>query len=200
MGQCKGKAANGHRCMRQLPGVAGYCNQHRDQRTLDEAIVLGMGALAGHALVPGLGGAVGGALGAKVLQALADEPTRKPRVFVSFDFDNDQSLKHLLVGQTQRGDVAFQIVDGSLKEAAPEHNWQAKARREIRSSDLVVVLLGRKTHRAPGVLEEVKIAREERVRIVQLLLKSASGYQRVPNAGRTLAWTHDNLNRLFAKV
>jgi len=200
MGRCKGKIANGHHCMRQLPGISGYCSQHREQRTLGEAILLGVGALAGHALVPGVGGAVGGALGAKVLQALADEPLRKPRVFVSFDFDNDQGLKHLLVGQTQRGDVAFQIVDGSLKEAAPGHNWQAKARREIRSSDLVVVLLGRKTHCAPGVLEEVKIAREERVRIVQLLLKSASGCQRVPGAGRTLAWTHENLNRLFAKV
>lgn len=108
MGRCKGKTANGHRCMRQLPGANGYCSQHREQRTLGEAILLGVGAFAGHALVPGLGGAVGGALGAKVLQALADEPTRKPRVFVSFDFDNDQALKHLLVGQTQRGDVAFQ--------------------------------------------------------------------------------------------
>lgn len=200
MGRCKGKTASGHRCMRQLPGASGYCSQHREQRTLGEAIVLGAGALAGHALVPGLGGAIGGALGAKLLQVLADEPTRKPRVFVSFDFDNDQALKHLLVGQTQRGDVAFQIVDGSLKEAAPEHNWQEKARREIRGSDLVVVLLGRQTYRAPGVLQEVEMARQERVRVVQLLLKSASGYRRVPGAGRTLAWTHDNLNRLFAKV
>lgn len=82
----------------------------------------------------------------------------------------------------------------------PELNWQAKARRGIRRSDLVVVLLGRKTHCARGVLEEFKIAREERVRIVQLLLKSASGYRRVPDAGRTLAWTHENLNRLFAKI
>jgi hypothetical protein len=67
-----------------------------------------------------------------------------------------------VVGQAQCGDVAFQIVAGTLKGAAPEHNWQEKARREIRSSDLVVVLLGRKTSCASGVLEEVKIAREER--------------------------------------
>jgi hypothetical protein len=37
-----------------------------------------------------------------------------------------------------------------------------KARREIRGSDWVVVLLRRKTYCAPGVLEEIKIAREER--------------------------------------
>lgn len=186
--------------MRQLPGSTGYCTQHHEQRKLGEAVVLGVGALAGHALAPGLGGALGGALGAKLLQVLADEPRRKPRVFVSFDFDNDRALKHLLVGQTQRGDVGFQIVDGSLKEAAPEHDWEKKARLKIRDSDLVVVLIGRQTYRAPGVLKEVEIARQERVRIVQLLLKSASGYPRVPGAGRALAWSHDNLNRLFAKV
>ncbi|WP_423600879.1 hypothetical protein [Roseateles sp. MS654] len=67
-GLLRSTKAQSHRCMRQLPGAAGYCSQHRYQRTLGEAIVLGMGALAGHALVPGLGGAVGGALGAKVLQ------------------------------------------------------------------------------------------------------------------------------------
>ncbi|WP_337242154.1 TIR domain-containing protein, partial [Proteus faecis] len=87
--------------------------------------------------------------------------TRPPRVFVSFDFDNDQQLKHLLIGQTRRKDLPFSVVDGSLKEAAPEPRWKEAALREIRRCDVVVVLLGRYTHKAPGVLAEVAMARAE---------------------------------------
>lgn len=199
MGRCKGKNRDGQRCLRQLSGDERYCLQHREQESLGEALVLGAGALVGHTLAPGFGGAVGGALGAKLLRLIFTEPSRTPRVFVSFDFDNDQGLKHLLVGQTRRGDASFEIVDSSLKEAAPEHNWQAKARRAIRASDLVVVLLGKQTYRAPGVLAEVTIARQEGVPIVQLLLKLGSGYRRVVGAGRTVAWTHENLAQLFSK-
>ena len=46
---------------------------------------------------------------------------KKP-VFVSFDFDNDKNLKELLVGQSRNDDSPFEVIDHSLKEAAPERD------------------------------------------------------------------------------
>lgn len=152
-------------------------------------------------LVPGVGGAIAGAAAGKFISWLAEsDGTRPPRVFVSFDFDNDQHLKHLLVGQTKRQNLPFSIVDGSLIEAAPEPRWKEAALKEIRRCDVVVVLLGRHTHRAPGVLAEVDMARAEGKPIVQLIGRRAGGYTRVRGGGRVLAWTQDNLTKLFGNV
>jgi len=52
--------------------------------------------------------------------------TRK-RVFVSFDFDNDKNLKDFIIGQSKLPDSPFEVVDTSMKEAAPERDWLSKA-------------------------------------------------------------------------
>jgi len=54
-------------------------------------------------------------------------PTRKRRVFVSFDFDNDRTLREFIVGQARLPDSPFVIEDWSLKEAAPQVSWETQA-------------------------------------------------------------------------
>lgn len=39
----------------------------------------------------------------------------KKRVFISFDYDHDESLKNLLVGQARNPDSPFCITDMSIK-------------------------------------------------------------------------------------
>jgi hypothetical protein len=119
-------------------------------------------------------------------------------VFASFDFDNDRALKHLLIGQSLHSESPFEVTDGSLLEAAPERGWQAKARAAIKRADLVIVLVGRQTHRAAGVLQEIEMARLERKPIVQLIGRRNDNYRRVANAGRLIAWTWPNLKKLLA--
>lgn len=196
--RCQGKSRLGSQCRLDAVGGGAYCRHHRQQGVSGLAFASGLGALVGNFLVPGAGGAVGGAL-LGGLAKLLSEPGRpkNPRVFVSFDFDNDQQLKHLLVGQTKRSDLPFSVIDGSLQEAAPEPRWKEAARKEIQHCDLVVVLVGRQTYRARGVLAEVAMAREEGKTIVQLVSATHRGCPRVPNAGRRLAWTHDNMTKLF---
>ncbi len=80
----------------------------------------------------------------------------KKRAFFSFDFDEDQNLKHHMVGQLKLRDSPFEAADWSMKEAAPQRNWEQEAEARIRRSNVVVVLVGPKTHRAPGVLRELK--------------------------------------------
>lgn len=121
----------------------------------------------------------------------------KKHVFVSFDFDNDKALKDFIVGQARNPDSPFEIIDTSLKEAAPMKTWEEKARAAIRRSDLVLVMVGPKTHRAPGVLKEVAMAREEGKPIVQVIGYRDGDYTPVPDAGRLYRWDWDNLKRLL---
>lgn len=92
------------------------------------------------------------------------------RVFVSFDFDNDRVLKDFIIGQSRLTDSPFDVIDTSLKEAAPVKTWEDKARTAIKRSDIVVVMVGSKTHKAPGVLKEVRMAPGKNVSRLSKLL------------------------------
>ena len=120
----------------------------------------------------------------------------KKKVFISFDFDQDKALKDLLIGQSHNSESPFEVIDSSLKEAAPENGWEEKAGHRIRQADQMIVLLGPTTHRAPGVLKEVGLARENGKKIVQLIGHKGGHYKRVPGAGRLYRWTWDNLKKI----
>jgi MTH538 TIR-like domain (DUF1863) len=121
----------------------------------------------------------------------------KKKVFISFDFDQDKALKDLLIGQSRNRECPFDVIDTSLHEAAPEKGWEQKARDNIRQADQVIVLLGASTHRAQGVLKEVKLAREQGKKIVQVIGHRDGPYKRVPGAGVLYRWTWANLKKIL---
>jgi len=124
---------------------------------------------------------------------------RNQRVFVSFDYDNDKELKNLLIGQSKNPESPFDVTDTSLKEEEPEKQWLEKAKARIKASDTVVVVLGKKTHKAPGVLKEVKVTRELEKRIFQIKPQDMDCAS-VENAGRVYNWTWPNLKELLPKI
>ena len=119
------------------------------------------------------------------------------RAFFSFDFDEDQGLKHHMVGQMKLPSSPFTGADWSMKEAAPQKNWEQEAESRIRRSDVVVVLVGAKTHNAPGVLQEVAIARRVGKPLVQIIGYKDTHPTPVPNGGRLLKWTWDNMTSVL---
>ncbi len=121
----------------------------------------------------------------------------KKRVFVSFDFDNDKTLKDFIIGQARLPDSPFEVIDHSLKEAAPSRTWENEARLAIRRANIVIVMVGPHTHTAPGVLKEVRMAREENKAIVQVIGYKDGNYTPVPNAGRLYRWNWENLKGLL---
>lgn len=121
----------------------------------------------------------------------------KKRVFVSFDFDNDKILKEFIIGQARLPDSPFEVIDNSLKEAAPMKTWEDKARAAIKRSEIVLVMVGANTSRAPGVLKEVAMARAEGVRIVQIVGYRDTSPTPVPNAGTLYKWNWENLKKLL---
>ncbi|OEU50579.1 MAG: hypothetical protein BA871_15535 [Desulfuromonadales bacterium C00003096] len=123
----------------------------------------------------------------------------KPRVFISFDYDNDKALKDFLVGQSKKTDSPFEISDWSMKEEAPEEYWEKEAERRISRSDMVIVMVGPKTYNAPGVLKEVRITRRLDKPIYQIIGYKDGDYKPVPDAGRLYRWNWENLKKLFSK-
>jgi hypothetical protein len=67
----------------------------------------------------------------------------KTKVFVSFDFDHDKILKEFIIGQAKLPDSPFEVSDYSLKEAAPERMWEAKARSAMAEPISLSSCLGR---------------------------------------------------------
>lgn len=121
----------------------------------------------------------------------------KTRMFVSFDYDNDLVLKEFIVEQTRRSDSPFEVTDSSLKESAPQRDWENRARSRIKNSDIVIVMVGPRTNRASGVLKEVKMAREEQVKIVQVIGYKDASPTRVADAGQLYRWNWENLKKLL---
>jgi hypothetical protein len=123
---------------------------------------------------------------------------KRKRVFISFDFDKDKSLRDLLIGQSKNHDSPFEVRDHSLHEAAPERDWEEKAGDKIRLADRVIVLVGSDTHRAPGVLKEIKLARSLGKKIVQVIGYKDRPCKRVPGGGVLYRWTWENLKKILS--
>ena len=126
-------------------------------------------------------------------------PSKKNiNVFYSFDAPDDKVLKDFAVGQTKNKSTPFKAQDKSLKKAQPQSKWEKAAEKKISNSDLVMVMLGDKTHKATGVKKEVAMARKHGVPIVQVKPQK-SRVKKVTDAGRTYNWTNDNMTKLLKK-
>ena len=199
MRRCEARTKSDRRCLNAAQPGRDYCRTHDGQVSDGSVAAAAMGALVGHAVVPGIGGALlGGAAASIARQFFRESRVSKKKVFVSFDFDNDRVLNDFIIAQARLADSPFEVVDHSLKEAAPEPEWPKKARAAIKRSELVLVVVGPHTHKAQGVLKEVAMAREEGVPIVQIIGYKDGNYTAVPNAGRLYSWNWDNLKRLLA--
>lgn len=121
----------------------------------------------------------------------------KTPIFISFDFDNDRALKEFMILQTRRSDSPFDVVDHSLKEAAPERDWETTAYKAIGRAKVVLVMVGPQTHRAPGVLKEIEMARAQDKKVVQVIGYRDGDYTPVKGAGQLYRWNWENLKKIL---
>lgn len=123
----------------------------------------------------------------------------KPRIFISFDFDNDSDLRDFLVGQSKHPDSPFEIENWSLKEPLTG-DWKEKIRTRIRRCEQVIVLCGHKTDTATGVNVELRITQEERKPYFLLAGRKEGTNKKPSNAlstNKMYKWTWDNLKLLI---
>ncbi len=164
-------------------------------------------SIGGFIMGASLAGPIGGLIGAITGQVLADEvnkQARKPmtnvRTFISFDFDHDEDLRNLLVGQSFHPDSPFSIIDRSVKEHLTG-DWEAKVRGRINNVDQVIIICGTHTHTARGVGVELRIAREQRKPYFFLNGRNGQSCSLPIGAFPTdkiYNWTWDNLKILIA--
>ena len=199
MAQCGATKQSGYRCLNIAQLGSAFCHRHADQLDIPKLIGAGIGFFAGNAVLPGIGPAIAGGVAGNYLTGLLRDATHKrKKVFVSFDFDNDRGLKELFVGQARNGGTPFEIIDHSLKEAAPERDWKSKALTGIRRADVVVIILGEFTYRARGVLAEVEMARDEGKQIFQIIGYRDRICPSVERGGRRVDWNWPNLKKVLS--
>jgi hypothetical protein len=123
----------------------------------------------------------------------------KKRVFISFDYDNDEPAKIMLAGQAKLPDSPFDFKDASIKEHL-SGDWKEKIKRRMDNIDTVVVLCGEKTQTATGVSAELEIAKEKNKDYFLLAAYSDKTCTKPKSAASTdkvYKWTWDNLKSLI---
>ena len=123
----------------------------------------------------------------------------KKRVFISFDYDNDEGAKTMLAGQAKLPDSPFDFKDASVKEHLTG-DWNEKVKRRMDSVDVVVVLCGEKTDTAAGVSAELEIAKEKDKEYFLLAAysdKSCTKPKSATSTDKVYKWTWDNLKTLI---
>lgn len=113
-------------------------------------------------------------------------------IFVSFEFDRDRKLKNDFFGQA-KNETHHRVKNSSLKESYPDKGWQQKAREAIEKCDVVIVLIGKDTHNAPGVMTELRIARKLKKPIFQVKAKGRDS-NGVQSLGKPIPWRWKHIN------
>jgi len=122
----------------------------------------------------------------------------KKRAFISFDFDHDEDLRNLLVGQAKNPESPFEISDYSVRKPWAENNWETKCLERIKKTEIVIIIVGEYTYRAEGVLTEIKLAKIAEVPYFGLHGRSDKNCPVPGGLDKTYKWTWDNLKVLIS--
>ena len=123
-----------------------------------------------------------------------------PRVFISFDFDNNAGEKMYFAGQAQNSRTPFNIEDWSSKAALPQKEWEALIEAKIKKCNLVVVLVGKKTYTATGVVKEIRFAKSNLVPVFGVYVDGAGTTTSLPEGlprNRVIPW---NLEKIASAI
>lgn len=123
------------------------------------------------------------------------------RVFISFDFDNDNSLRGDLVAQAKDPESPFGIADWSVKYRIDEA-WKKEVRDRINNADLIIVICGEQTHQAKGVEAEVTMVQQAGKPYFLLKGrrdKTCTRPKSAPKKKKIHPWTWPTLKELIAK-
>jgi hypothetical protein len=123
--------------------------------------------------------------------------TAQPRVFISFDFDNDSNMKDLFVGQKDNPKTPFNFSDWSSKEHLTG-DWKAKIKAKLAYVDVVCVLCGKNMNTATGVDHEIEMAKElGKPYFLLALYDPGSNKPNAASGDKLYKWTWDNLEKLI---
>jgi hypothetical protein len=116
-----------------------------------------------------------------------------PRAFVSFDFDHDEKFRKYFVGQgKENSPTPFVISDWSSKDKLPQKTWEQTIDEKIGRCNMLIVLVGRSTAGATGVVKEIAMAKGKNVPIFGVYVNDTGPSTALPAGlarNRTIKWT-----------
>lgn len=126
-----------------------------------------------------------------------------PRAFISFDFDNNSIEKLLFAGQAKNSRTPFNIEDWSSKETLPQRQWEELIESKINKCNMLIVLVGKKTYTAAGVVKEIKFAKSQDVPVFGVYVDGADNSTPLPiglQRNRTIVWNWDSIANAVDQV
>lgn len=119
-----------------------------------------------------------------------------PRAFISFDFDNNKDEKVLFAGQAKNSRTPFNIEDWSSKTELPQREWERLIEDKINKCNILIVLVGKRTYTATGVIKEISFAKANNVPVFGVYVGGANATTDLPAGlprNRTIAWDWERI-------
>lgn len=117
-----------------------------------------------------------------------------PRAFISFDYDNNSGEKLYFAGQAKNSRTPFNIEDWSSKTTLPQREWEALIEAKINKCNILIILVGKQTWAATGVIKEIAFAKSQNVPVFGVYIGGADSNTSLPTGlqrNRTINWTWD---------
>lgn len=118
----------------------------------------------------------------------------KKKIFVSFDTENDGAFKNIVVGKSQEKGAKFKVANWSMKPDTKNSKWLKDIKYKVTRCDMLLVMVGQNTYRAPGVIKEVEFATNANMKIIQINAKGGDVHA-VNDAG--VAYSIEDLTDLL---
>lgn len=119
-----------------------------------------------------------------------------PRAFISFDFDNNSGEKLYFAGQVKNSRTPFNVADWSSKKHLPQKEWEELIESKISKCNMLIVLVGKKTHSATGVEKEIQFAKSNNVPIFTVYVDGADTDTNLPDGlprSRVVPWDWEKI-------
>lgn len=126
-----------------------------------------------------------------------------PRAFISFDFDNNSNERTLFIGQSKNSKTPFNIEDWSSKYKLPQKEWEQLIENKVKKCNMLIVLVGKKTHLAKGVVKEISFAKDHNVPVFGVYVDKANTSTVLPiglQRNRTITWSWDKIANAINQV
>jgi hypothetical protein len=88
-----------------------------------------------------------------------------PKVYLSFDYQNNEKEKERFVEQSENSSVEFIVEYESSEPTLPPVQWDNVTADKINYSNMLIVLVGKKTAEAAHVVREIALADSQNIPI-----------------------------------
>lgn len=119
-----------------------------------------------------------------------------PRAFISFDFDNNADHRVLFCGQIKNSRTPFNVEDWSSKTELLQKEWQDFIEAKIKKCNMTIVLVGKNSARATGVIKEIAFALEHNVPLFGVYVDGADSSTILPAGlprSRVIPWDWEKI-------